>query len=374
MKISKFIILLIALISFTCCSQKKNNKITGSYSKIENKLDSLINRSTSEGFRGSVLVVKDNEILLNKSYGDKTFSNETAYWIGSMTKQFTAAAILRLQENYKLSVLDSIGKYLNNVPADKEGITIHHLLTHSSGLANNYIVDGIIDRDDAISMILNSSLEFGIGEKYSYSAEGYNLLAILIELVSEVSYEDYMLNNFIEPLNLGKTGSWGFEKRSEIAIAAWNKPELIKTFQPTIFKEGQSQLNYGYKGATGIFSTTENLFHWIKALRNNNILLSDSKDLMFSPQTAVRGDLTNGTFYGYGWYIEYKDGKLREIRHGGAEAGGLGHNGIIRMYDNNDVIIVLSNAGLYKGEGRLNGVEWGTVLSFGIRDLLENKD
>lgn len=360
----KFTSILIALATFTCCAQNKNNKAIGVHSEIEHKLDSLIIQSTADGFKGSVLVVVDNEIILNNSYGDSLFSTETSYWIGSITKQFTAAAILKLQENGVLSVQDSIGKFFKAVPNDKKGITIHHLLTHTSGLANNYSLDGISDRDEAIRILLNKPLEYGIGEKFSYSAEGYNLLAIVIETSTGQSYEDYMTNNFIAPLNMDNTGFWGFEQPNKTNLASWSSPELM-----TI-----SQGNYGYRGSTGFYSTPDNLLIWIKALRNGAVVKSASLEQMFHPYVSVRGDLTNGTFYGYGWFIEYKVGNIREWRHYGAEDGAIGHSGTIKMTDSDDYIIILSNAGSYKGEGRLNGVEWGIVLSFGIRDIIENKN
>jgi len=371
MRINFWAFLLLGLFAMPSCSQKNKVKKQTSNNKIESEIDSLMNESKHENFRGSVLFSRNDNIVFHKSYGNQISNSTTTFWIGSMSKPFTAAAILKLQEENKLSVKDSLNKFIENVPSDKLGITLHHLLTHSSGLANNYVADGIAEREQAVSIILSSKLKNGIGEKFSYSAEGYNLLAIIIEIVSGESFEKYISKNIIAPAKLMKTGFWGFQDKPIVNIAPWNKPELMNNFLSTIFNEGKSQSNYGYKGATGISSTTQDLLKWITALRNAEILDSESLNLMFDPYVSARGDLTTGVFYGYGWFLEYKNGVLREIRHGGAEAGGIGHNGIIRSYQNGDLLIVLSNSGVYNGEGNLNGVEWGIALSFDLRDIIE---
>ena len=369
--ISIFIIALIGLISLTKCSQKKQNNFYNSTNKLEVEIDSLINESMNRGFRGTVLVAKKNEIILNKIYGDFKMETKTVFWIGSISKQFTATAILKLQENNQLSVNDSITKFVEDVPLDKKGITIHHLLTHSSGLANNYPADGITNRKEAINTILSSPLKYGIGEKYSYSAEGYNLLAIIIEIISNKSFEKYVSQNLLAPANINQTGFWGIESENSTNTASYKNTELMKSFPLTIYHKGKSITNYGFKGATGIFSTTNDLYKWINEIKNNNVVNQKSIQQQFTPYSNIRGDTINGTFYGYGWFIEHKDGKLRETRHGGAEDNGIGHNAIIRFYNNGDIIIIQSNAGVYNGEGRLNGVEWSTVLSFDIREILE---
>ena len=210
-----------------------------------------------------------------------------------------------------------------------------------------------------------------IGENYIYSAEGYNLLAIIIEIDSGESYEKHIAKNIFLPANLSNSGFWGFEDENIQSIAPWNKPELMNNFSSTIFHKGKTYPNYGYKGGTGIYSTAQDLSKWISALKNKQILNSESLNLMFNPYVSARGDLTNGVFYGYGWFLEYKNGVLREVRHLGAEAGGIVHNGIIRFYKNNDQLIVLSNSGIFNGDGNLNGIEWGIVLSFDLRDIIE---
>lgn len=369
---NNYVVLIILMLNtFSCRSQTNPSESKIDSKLIESKIDSLMEEPEQADFRGSILISKNDNTFFDKSYGDEITNSKTAFWIGSMSKAFTAAAILKLQEENKLSVSDSINKFLADVPIDKSGITIHHLLTHNSGLSNNYPADGIVNQVEATNLILSSSLEYAIGEKYYYSAEGYNLLAIIIEIISGEPYEDYVLKNILSPLKLDDTGFWGHQEEVDLKLASWNKPELMDSFTPTIINKGVSQSNYGFKGATGIFSTTKDLNRWVNALINKKLLTSKSLDLMFQPYVSARGDLENGVFYGYGWFLEYKNGALREIRHMGVEAGGIGHNGIIRFYDNGNKIIVLSNSGIYNGKGKLNGVERGIVLSFDLRDIVE---
>ncbi|WP_282089244.1 serine hydrolase domain-containing protein [Aquimarina algiphila] len=367
------IILSICIIFPMACGQKKNAP-PQKENWLELEIDSLINHNVKDGFTGVVLVADKNEIFLHKSYGEFGDSIKTAFWIGSISKQFAASAILKLQESNLLSTHDKIGKFIEDIPDDKEVITIHHLLTHTSGLANDYSADGITNRKKAIDTILSSPLKYKVGEKFSYSAEGYNLLAIIVELISGVSFEDYVSKNLFDSIHMNETGFWGSNNDNSIEIANFRNMEQMLSFPSTIYTDGRSIQNYGYKGATGIYSTTGDLYKWITAIQNNAILKKQSTDQQFAQHSTARGDTINGTHYGYGWFIQRQDGILKEIRHGGAEDGAIGHNGMIRFYDNGNLIIVLSDAGEYNGEGRLNGVEWSTVLSIWIRDILEAKN
>lgn len=364
-----FFIILLGIIISSCHQNKKKTKDYNENNP-QKTVDSLLMKAQEQGFRGSVVFVKENDVILNETFGDLTSNLETSYWIGSITKQFTAAAILKLQETGKLSVKDSLVNFFDTIPKDKKGITIHHLLTHTSGLDNNYVVDGITDRNQAISIILNSTLKYDVGYRYSYSAEGYNLLAIIVEMVSGTSYENYITNEIIMPLSLDKTGFWGFENLHEIKLAKWNEPSLSTKFMPTVFSNGKSKANFGYKGSTGIFSTSQDLWKWTKSLRDDTFLKTNSKKAMLSPHILIRTKETDTTSYGYGWVIKTTDGKTKQYRHAGAEDGGIGHNGIIRFSDDY-LIIILSNSGTYKEKGPLEGVEWSTVLSHELLNILE---
>ena len=173
----------------------------------------------AEKFNGSVLVAKDGEILFAKGYGLANAEHqvpntpETKFRLGSITKQFTAMAILILQEQSKLKVEDPIGKYLADAPKAWEGVTIHHLLTHTSGVPS-YTDDPSYGKKmtqpetvkSMIARFKDKPLEFEPGEKFHYSNSGYFLLGAIIEKVSGKSYEAFLKEAIFDPLGMTDTG------------------------------------------------------------------------------------------------------------------------------------------------------------------------
>src|SRR5262249_25703156 len=133
---------------------------------------------------------------------------ETVFSIGSITKQFTAAAILQLEMQGKLNVQDSISKYLPNVPKDKEAITLHHLLTHSAGLESDFGATDYepVTREPYIRRALAAKLRSVPGQRYHYANSGYSLLAAIVEIVSGQDYEAYLQENLFKPAGMTKTG------------------------------------------------------------------------------------------------------------------------------------------------------------------------
>lgn len=142
------------------------NKTLTSNGNLKARMDQYLTKASSElGFSGAVLVARGKEILLHRGYGwadrKKSFkvAPDTEFYIASITKQFTAVAILMLENQGKLNVTDPIGKYFRDAPKDKAEITVHQLLTHTSGLAQNYAADGIVDRNEAMRAILAGPLK-----------------------------------------------------------------------------------------------------------------------------------------------------------------------------------------------------------------------
>src|SRR5690606_16821175 len=191
-QISSILLVLILFISANCKQTKTDNET-------KTKVDDYLSELDKVGFNGSVLVSINEEPTTSKGYGfsniEKQISNSpaTIYDIGSITKQFTATAILKLEMQSKLSTDDKLSKFFNNVPRDKENITIHDLLRHQSGLISN--VGGDYDKvseEDFLNKVFSSKLQFGVGEAFSYSNVGYSLLAMIIEQVSGQDYETYL--------------------------------------------------------------------------------------------------------------------------------------------------------------------------------------
>lgn len=308
------------------------------------KVDSVIMNENRLKFSGTVLIVKEGEILLKKQYSQKEKGNcpinpNYSYWIASLSKQFTASAILLLQEKGKLNTVDSINKYLLNVPSDKKNITIHHLLTHTSGLPDMYAADGIENIDRAQAAILKNKLTTKIGQKYSYSNDGYQLLAIIIEKVSGIKYDEFLNQEFFIPLNMNHSGNSGDKQKLRTLNVAQKGIGASKKIygNPQDWPE-----NYGYKGSTGVLSNPDDLYKWHLSIQNNIILSKESTNMLFKEHIVK--DPENEIYYGYGWNIfESKNGKV--IVHSGGEDF-ISHTSTFRYYpEKNLLLIITANSG-----------------------------
>ncbi len=339
-------------------SQSANNSLS-------NTIDAEVKQFVDKGFSGAVLVARNNKIILNKAYGNAAATKANpAFWIASNSKSFVAAAILKLQEQRKLSVNDPLTKFLDDVPADKQDITIHHLLTHTSGLPRKYFADGITEREKAVKAILSLPLGWKVGEGYHYSNDGYSLLAVIVEIASKRSFEDYLRKEILIPAKFNNTGLWGFENTTRLTpVANVKNTEKVR---PTIYKTGKSVANWGYRGATGIYSTTEDLYKWMLLLEKNKILNLTSREQLWGKQALVsRISPTEEHFYGYGWGVRFKNGKRIYMRHTGDEDW-LGHNGVMCLYENGDAYVVLSNAGAPNNE-----MNWSSSISRALQKQLQ---
>lgn len=298
------------------------------------RVDRFVSGETASGFAGAVLLAKDGEVLLHKGYG-KDISPETPFWVASVSKQFTAAAILKLAEQGKLSVGDPITKYFAEAPDDKRGITIHQLLTHMAGFPQKYAADGITDRQEALRALLAQPLKSAPGQGFSYSNDAYNLLAILVEVVSGGSFESYLEKNLFKPAGLQRTGFWGGPGHEKVAPIP----------KPGDIPESSRGPNWGFRGATGIYSTTGDLYRWYQALQENRVLSEESRKKLWAPHVAL-GEKEHAC---YGWFLS--SGPHASVWTRGTES--FGHNAIVMTYPaENLVLIAASNAGERDGVSR----------------------
>lgn len=327
-------------------------------------LDFYLQEQRKNGFSGSVLVVKNKKIVFDRSYGAAANADShPAYWIASNSKSFAAAAILKLEERGKLSVTDALTKFFKDVPEDKRRITAHHLLAHTSGLPHRYAADGEPDREKAVAKILALPLSWKIGEGFHYSNDGYNLLAAIVEIASQRPFEDYLRTEILKPANLKQTGFWGFENKTAIAPLADLKNAA--NIGANIYRDGESAANWGYRGATGMFSTTRDLYEWMRALEENKIFSAAARERLWAKHVLMsKISESEEQFYGYGWMSRYKDGERLFVRHTGFEDW-LGHSGAMCLYDNGDAYVVLANSGTNKENS------WGSFISSEINKRLQ---
>ena len=330
---------LFALIIFisTTFGQAKNESIK----RIENYLSEL----EQAGFYGSVLVEINNKKVISKGYGfankEKHITNSpnTIFDIGSITKQFTASAILKLATQGKISTDDKISKYFQNVPKDKEGITIHDLLRHQSGLISNVGKDyEKISDEEFLSNVLSSKLRFDPKTSFSYSNIGYSLLAMIIEKVSSQTYETYLYENLWKPARMEMTG-YTRPKFDKNLIAVGYHQDGIVWGKPTDKEWNKSAPYWHLQGNGGILSTVEDLYKWHKALMTDSILSKEAKQRLYHP--ILRSDETETSYYAYGWDVSKTSRNTTQVWHNGTNH--IFYADFLRYIDENTVLIMLSN-------------------------------
>ena len=303
------------------------------------KLDTLISAyNRLYKFNGSVLVEKSGTILLDKGYGyrnasDKVLNNEQSiYQLGSVTKQFTSAIILKLQEEKKLSVKDKLSKYFPQYPKG-DSITIEQLLTHTSGIYN-YTNDGTFmaneitkptNRDKIMALFKDKPLDFSPGTGWNYSNSGYSLLGYIIEAVTKKPYEQVVRNYIFNPLQMTHSGfDFTHLKSNQKAKGYFKLNDKDTAAAPIV----DSSVSFS---AGAIFSTTGDLYKWHQALENNIILSKAEQEKAYTPVK---------NHYGYGWGIDSIEGK-RRVGHGGG-IHGFSTN-IARVPEDDICIVLLSN-------------------------------
>jgi CubicO group peptidase (beta-lactamase class C family) len=323
------IVIVCLLIAMTGCGQEKTaipfEVVEG---KRANAMDTFLTRLHDFGFHGSILVAQDDDILLHKAYGlasrpdDRENTTSTLFSTGSVTKQFTAAAILKLEMDGHLKTTDSITSFFENVPDDKIGITIHHLLTHSSGFPDSFGPDeSELNRDKFLEIAMSCGLSYPVGDHYEYSNTGYSLLAAIVEIVSGAEYEAYLQEHFFKPLGMAHTGL-----------------KLIETPDPQVSLSHNEEMSYpspldrpddyyNLKGNGGILSTPADMYRWRLSLKNRTILSEAACRKLFTPYIKEYED--GESYYGYGWVVQKTQSGDTLIWHNG---GAMPHGWSCAVY------------------------------------------
>jgi CubicO group peptidase (beta-lactamase class C family) len=288
-------------------------------------------------FMGCVLVARDKEVIFSKGFGfadlewDVPNAPNTKFRLGSVTKQFTAASILLLEERGKLSVSDPVKKYMPDAPAAWDKVTIMHLLTHTSGIPS---FTGFPDYQklepfattptQLVARFRDKPLEFEPGEKWNYSNSGYVLLTYLLEKITGSSYEAFVRENIFTPLGMKDSGV-------DSNSAVIHHRASGYTFSKDHF-ENAGFINMTVpQGAGALYSTTEDLLKWEQGLFGGELLKAASLEKMTTP---VKND------YAFGLEVQTVGGH-KKIEHGG---GIEGFNTDLSYYpDDKLTVVVLSN-------------------------------
>jgi CubicO group peptidase (beta-lactamase class C family) len=272
------------------------------------------------GFAGVVLVARGDTPLLAEGYGlaDRErglrWTPGTAASTGSITKQFTGAAILALEENGKLSVNDALAKYFDGVPSDKAAITLHQLLTHSSGLSDPPDIGDYVPvpRDEFVRRVLALPLLFEPGRGYEYANANFSLLGAIIEKLSGLSYEEFIRERLFLPNGMYETGyilpQWGPGREAQGYVDG----KLWGTIMSRpMASDGP---HWALRANGGIQTTAFDMMRWGRALLEGRVLSAASMDKLWSPYVDERG----GTFYGYGWSIAKAPDGTKIVTHNGS--------------------------------------------------------
>lgn len=337
-------------------------------------------QAQQQRFSGTVLIAQDGKVLLDKGYGwadkDQRLLNQptTRFRIASITKQFTAMAILLLQEQGKLRVQDLICIYISSCPSAWKTITIQHLLTHTSGIPE-YITtvppQQAISPDLLVAMFESKPLDFSPGTKFLYTNSGYVILGSVIEKLSGMSYAAFLQQTILQALHLSDTG---YDQNYPPL------PEHATGYKQPWVKADYLDMSVAY-AAGALYSTVDDLYRWDTALFTGAFASSDSRTQMFAPQVTTcddQGNLCSSSecdaqrincfSYGYGWILQQVPVDrqyARVIAHGGGLPGFVSGN--FYYPDQKLTLIVLSNLETFSANAlSINGV----VESAFIRHLI----
>jgi CubicO group peptidase (beta-lactamase class C family) len=297
-----------------------------------------LRRGDAIGFAGAAAVRLGDRDLLDQGYGFADWRNgvemtpATLFDIGSVSKQFTAAAILRLEELGRLRVEERINDFLPNVPPDKQAITIHQLLTHTAGFDQS--VDAALEartRNQAVAATLAAPLKSTPGEQYSYSNAGYSLLAAIVEIASGQSYEQFLRHELWLPAGLKHTGWVLFDKSRDQVALGYSAFGEFATPSPAWISDGPT---WGRRGPGAILSSLDDLGRWARALRQGKVLSSASLEKMLTPHVPEGPKRTS--FYGYGWAISTTKSGWCLISHNGTNNL---HYNLVGFLPERDIIV-----------------------------------
>ncbi len=290
-------------------------------------------------FSGVIAVVDKGEVIFNKSYGMASIEHsipnsiKTKYKIASLTKQFTCMGIMILKERELLNTKDSIKKFFPDYPEFDKRITIHNLMTHTSGLYNDfsvidpYLIMGkcLLTQKEIFNLFKDMPLEFEPGEGWNYCFFGYYLLGIIIERVSGMPYIEFIKENIFKPLGMNNSGIDDYR-------------EILPNKASGYFASGDRLISSEIDtmsafSAGALYSTVTDMLLWDEALYNEKLVSKKTMGDIFTPYKEE---------YGYGWFIDSKLNRKR-VRHSG---GGNGFNHQFHRYiDDKVTIVVLSNYG-----------------------------
>lgn len=292
--------------------------------QLETKIDNLLSTvfKDKDGPGGAFLIAKGGQPIYQKAFGKANIelgvdmNIQNVFQLGSITKQFTAIAILMLEEANKLSTQDLISKYIPDYP-NGDKITIHHLLTHTSGIKDftkmksiSQIAQKDLSPKELVDFFKNEPVDFLPGEKFEYNNSGYAVLGYIIELTAQDTYEHYIQKNIFT-----KAGMTNSRYASDVAII---KNRAYGYQQKNNQYVNKTRISFNIPYASGsLMSTIGDMLKWQNALNQNTLLKASSSKKAFTVYQLNNGSSIN---YGYGWHISQING-FPSREHGGSVFG-----------------------------------------------------
>lgn len=290
------------------------------------------------GFCGSVLVAAKGKVLLEKGYGSadekagKPIAVDALWDWASVSKQFTAAAVLKLQDQKKLALDDPLSKFFKDVPKDKAKVTVRQLLHHTSGIESGFKDEWKFDsskRESFEQMMLKLPMTSKPGEKWEYSNSGYSLAAAIVERASGKRFEEFCVDQLFRPARMKDAAFIGWDKLDLTRVPKINRGEGFSDGRPDDFAFAYGNaLTWGYRGCGGVVASTRDMFQWDQALRGDQVLSRAAKEALYAPGLND---------YALGWFVSKTSGGLR-VDHGGGVLGVTTH--YVRLIDEDIVVAI----------------------------------
>jgi CubicO group peptidase (beta-lactamase class C family) len=296
------------------------------------KIEAGLETWKDKGLCGSVLVAKDGVVIFKKGYGMADRENkrenapDTLFDIGSVTKMFTAAGILKLEMQGKLSLEDKLGKFFPFAPEDKKDITLTQLLSQTGGIARMYDFEGVKDAqdsDEVVKHLMSFPCTSKPGEKFEYSNANYFIAGAVIEVASGKKYEEYMQKEIVEAAGMKSSGFCSGDnlddKRSAMRYENGEKKGDVTNWG----------FSWGQRGAGYLVASVEDMFAFSEAIDWSDFLDQEAKDKWFKVAKEP---------YALGWFIEKTEDGTKVQHHGGAAPGA---RAMLKRYPEKDIMFVL---------------------------------
>jgi CubicO group peptidase (beta-lactamase class C family) len=344
----------LSILCLAGCSSPEKKAADPLGASIDSVMQSLVDTAR---FNGNVLVARDGEVIYKKSFGYANFytgemlNDSSMFDLASLSKAFTAMAIMMLKEQGKLSYEDDVTKYLPELPY--KGMTIRHFLTHTSGIADygdvmqasGWDIKKIAYNEDLIASFKKQkpAVVFNPGEKWEYSNTAYAMLATIVQRVSGKPFKIFLAENIFTPLDMERSRVYNTRRSGEVipnyaygfvysdSLKKYHLPDSLKEFffvHPMDGIEGDGVVN----------STTSDLLKWDRALYTDKLVSRATLEEAFTSGKLNNDSLHN---YGFGWFIENDSTNGKITRHTGSWPGY--RNLFIRLVDKDECIIILTN-------------------------------